>query len=108
MISGWVLLSQDSNNSVRRIRSEWVQIRKYQALRILHADTPTRLLSVSAHEPQTFSANLRQPKNSNKQQTFEKRMTKTEEFHIISVKIFLWGFICQKRIIFCMMSVCPM
>ena len=69
---------------------------------------PTRLLSVSAHEPQTFSANLRQPKNSNKQQTFEKRMTKTEEFHIISVKIFFWGFICQKRIIFCMMSVCPM
>lgn len=55
-----------------------------------------------------FPANLRQPKNSNKQQTFEKRMTKTEEFHIISVKIFLWGFICQKRIIFCMMSVCPM
>lgn len=39
MISGWVLFSQDSNNSVRGIRSEWVQIRKYQALRILHADT---------------------------------------------------------------------
>jgi hypothetical protein len=29
----------------------------------LHADTPTRLLSVSAHEPQTFPANLRKPKN---------------------------------------------
>ena len=29
----------------------------------LHADTPTRLLSGSAHEPQTFPANLRQPKN---------------------------------------------
>ena len=69
---------------------------------------PLRVWFVSAHEPQTFSANLRQPKNSNKQQTFEKRMTKTEEFHIISVKIFFWGFICQKRIIFCMMSVCPM
>ena len=43
MISGWVLFSQDSNNSVRGIRSEWVQIRKYQALRILHADTSAYL-----------------------------------------------------------------
>lgn len=43
MISGWVLLSQDSNNSARRIRSEWLQIRKYQALRILHADTSAYL-----------------------------------------------------------------
>jgi hypothetical protein len=29
----------------------------------LHADTPTRMLSVSAHEPQTFPANLLKPKN---------------------------------------------
>ena len=35
--------AQDSNNSVRRIRSEWVQVRKYQALRILHADTSAYL-----------------------------------------------------------------
>ena len=64
MISGWVLFSQDSNNSARRIRSEWVQIRKYQALRILHADTPTRLFSGSAYEMQTFLDNLRNPKKT--------------------------------------------
>ena len=29
----------------------------------MHADTPTRMLSVSAHEPQTFPANLLKPKN---------------------------------------------
>ena len=46
-------------NHQEKIWGEWVQTRGYQALRILHADTPTRLLSGSAHEPQTFPANLR-------------------------------------------------
>ena len=46
-----------------KICEEWVQTRGYLALRILHADTPTHLLSVSAHEAQTFPANLLKPKN---------------------------------------------
>ena len=37
-----------------KIWGEWVQTRGYQALRIVHADTPTRLLSGSAHEAQIF------------------------------------------------------
>ena len=45
-----------------KIWGEWVQTRGYQALRILHADTPTRLLSGSAHEAQTFLDNLWKPK----------------------------------------------
>ena len=38
--------------------------RGYLALRILHADTLTRLLSGSAHEAQTFLDNLWKPKKS--------------------------------------------
>ena len=45
-----------------KICEEWVQTRGYQALRILHADTPTRLLSGSAHEVQTFLDDLWKPK----------------------------------------------
>ena len=45
-----------------KICEEWVQTRGYLALRILHADTPTRLLSGSAHEAQTFLDNLWKPK----------------------------------------------
>lgn len=46
-----------------KICGEWVQTRGYLALRILHADTPTRLLSGSTHETQTFLDKLRKPKN---------------------------------------------
>ena len=51
-----------SSNSVEKLCDSWVQTRGYQALRILHADTPTRLLSGSAHEAQTFLDNLWKPK----------------------------------------------
>ena len=44
-----------------KICEEWVQTRGYLALRILHADTLTRLLSGSAHEVQSLSAGLRKP-----------------------------------------------
>lgn len=47
-----------------KICGEWVQTRGYLALRILHADTHTRLLSGSAHEAQTFLDNLWKPKKS--------------------------------------------
>lgn len=47
-----------------KIWGEWVQTRGYLALRILHADTHTRLLSGSAHEAQTFLDNLWKPKKS--------------------------------------------
>lgn len=47
-----------------KICGEWVQTRGYLALRILHADTPTRLLSGSAHEAQTFLDDLWKPKKS--------------------------------------------
>ena len=46
-----------------KICEEWVQTRGYLALRILHADTLTRLLSGSTHEAQTFHDKLRKPKN---------------------------------------------
>jgi hypothetical protein len=45
-----------------KICEEWVQTRGYLALRILHADTLTRLLSGSAHEVQTFLDDLWKPK----------------------------------------------
>lgn len=45
-----------------KICGEWVQTRGYLALRILHADTLTRLLSGSAHEVQTFLDDLWKPK----------------------------------------------
>ena len=45
-----------------KIWGEWVQTRGYLALRILHADTHTRLLSGSTHEAQTFLDKLRKPK----------------------------------------------
>ena len=47
-----------------KIWGEWVQTRGYEALRILHADTPTRLFSGSAYEMQTFLDNLRNPKKT--------------------------------------------
>ena len=46
-----------------KIWGEWVQTRGYEALRILHAHTLTRLLSGSTHEAQTFLDKLRKPKN---------------------------------------------
>ena len=51
-------------NHQEKIWGEWVQTRGYLALRILHADTLTRLLSGSAHEAQTFLDNLWKPKKS--------------------------------------------
>ena len=49
-------------NHQEKICISWVQTRGYPALRILHADTPTRLFSGSAYEMQTFLDNLRNPK----------------------------------------------
>ena len=45
-----------------KVCEERVQTRGYLALRTLHADTLTRLLSESAHEAQTFLDKLRKPK----------------------------------------------
>ena len=39
---------------IKKSLGEWVQTRGYQALRILHTDTPTRLFSESAHKTQIF------------------------------------------------------
>ena len=47
--------------SSRKVREERVQTRGYQALRILHADTPTRLSNESAREAQTFLDDLWNP-----------------------------------------------
>ena len=50
----------DCSNFLREFCEEWVQTRGYLALRILHADTPTRLFSGSAHFLQTSLKKLRE------------------------------------------------
>ena len=44
-----------------KVREERVQTRGYLALRILHADTPTRLSNESAREAQIFLDDLWNP-----------------------------------------------
>ena len=69
-------------NHQEKIWGEWVQTRGYQALRILHADTPTRLLSGSAHEAKTFLDNLWKPKKSTPPPATTAPPTLTITFHL--------------------------
>ena len=61
-IKQFMLVFQDSNNSQRKDLCLIGTNARVSGLRILHADTPTRLLSGSAHEAQTFLDNLWKPK----------------------------------------------
>ena len=56
----------DCCNSLRKVCEKWVQTRGYLAMRILHADTPTRLFSGSAHFLQTSLKKLREPQINTK------------------------------------------
>ena len=56
----------DCCNSLREACEKWVQTRGYLTMRILHADTPTRLFSGSAHFSQTSLKKLREPQINTK------------------------------------------